>query len=132
MDKRIPSHIRMEIHKTLMVLADFSKAFDTVCFKTTINKLYHVGFSKNFLEWLANYLCGRQHYVQINDRRSSLAQSEFGEYHKAPFSVRCCSISTSVTSKMTSLLQLAAFNMQTTPPFTAAAQYRASRRRWST
>lgn len=39
---------------TLMVLADFSKAFDTVCFKTAITKLHHLGFSKYVLEWLAN------------------------------------------------------------------------------
>ena len=27
-------------------VADFSKAFDTVCFKTTIDKFYKLGFSK--------------------------------------------------------------------------------------
>ena len=63
---------------TLMVLADFSKAFDTVCFKTVITKLHHLGFSKNVLEWLANYLCGRRQYVQIDDRKSSPVFSEFG------------------------------------------------------
>ena len=31
---------------TLTVVADFSKAFDTVCFKTTIDKFYKLGFSK--------------------------------------------------------------------------------------
>jgi hypothetical protein len=31
---------------TLMVLADFSKAFDTVCFKNVIRKLSRLGFSK--------------------------------------------------------------------------------------
>ena len=35
---------------TLMVLADFSKAFDTVCFKTTLKKFYKLGFSKNYLK----------------------------------------------------------------------------------
>ena len=39
----------------LMALADYSKAFDTVCFKTLINKLYSLGFSKNFLIWLMSY-----------------------------------------------------------------------------
>ena len=37
---------------TLMVLADFFKAFDTVCFKTTLKKFYKLGFSKNYLKWL--------------------------------------------------------------------------------
>ncbi|PFX20980.1 putative RNA-directed DNA polymerase from transposon BS [Stylophora pistillata] len=63
---------------TLMVLADFSKAVDTFCFKTVITKLHHLGFSKYVLEWLANYLCGRRHYVQIGDRKSSPVLSEFG------------------------------------------------------
>lgn len=63
---------------TLMVLADFSKAFNTFCFKTVISKLHHLGFSKNVLEWLANYLCGRKQYVQIDDGKSSPVFSEFG------------------------------------------------------
>ena len=41
-------------------------------------KLHHLGFSKNVLEWLANYLCGRRQYVQIDDRKSSPVFSEFG------------------------------------------------------
>ena len=61
-----------------MLLADFSRAFHTVCFKTVITKLHHLGFSKNVLEWLANYLCSRTHYVQIDDRKSSPVLSEFG------------------------------------------------------
>ena len=43
---------------TLMVLADFSKALDTVCFKTTLKKFYKLGFSKNYLKWLLSYLSG--------------------------------------------------------------------------
>ena len=35
---------------TFMVLADFSKAFDTVCFKTTLKKFPKLGFTKNFLK----------------------------------------------------------------------------------
>ena len=61
-----------------MVLADFSKAFDAVCFKTVIIKLHQLGFSNTVLEWLANYLCGRRHYVQIYARKSSSVLSEFG------------------------------------------------------
>ena len=36
---------------TLMVLADFSKAFDTVNYKVLISKLSMPGFSKPFLRW---------------------------------------------------------------------------------
>ena len=37
---------------TLMVLADFSTAFDLISFSTTIVKFYKLGFSKPFLKWL--------------------------------------------------------------------------------
>ena len=63
---------------TLMVLADFSKAFDTVCFKTTIKKFYKLGFSKDYLKWLLNYLSGRTQFVQIDDTKSCLKSSQFG------------------------------------------------------
>jgi hypothetical protein len=66
-----------------MVLADFSKAFDTVSFdtvsfKTMINKLHSLKFSKNFLLWLTIYLSGRRHYVQINDRKSNSIPAYLG------------------------------------------------------
>jgi len=44
--------------------------------------VHHLGFPKNVLEWLANYsdLCGRRHYVEIDDRKSSpVLVSEFGK-----------------------------------------------------
>ena len=61
-----------------MVLADFSKAFDTVCFKTVIRKMFHLGFSRCCLTWLSNDLSNRRHFVQINDKKSSPAITEFG------------------------------------------------------
>ena len=63
---------------TLMVLANFSKAFDTVCFKTTLKKFYKLGFSKNYLKWLLIYLSGRTQFVQIDDTKSHLKFSQFG------------------------------------------------------
>ena len=30
---------------TLMVMADFSKAFDTICFRTTLLKLHKLGYT---------------------------------------------------------------------------------------
>ena len=63
---------------TLMVLADFSKAFDTVCFKTTLKKFYKLGFSKNYLKWLLSYLSGRTQFVQIDDTKSHRKLSQFG------------------------------------------------------
>ena len=46
---------------TLMVLADCSKAFDTVSYSVTIQK--------PFLSWMTNYLCDRRQYVQIDHFR---------------------------------------------------------------
>jgi len=36
---------------TLMVCADYSKAFETVQFKAVLAKLQEMGFSKSFLFW---------------------------------------------------------------------------------
>ena len=63
---------------TLMVLADFSKAFDTISFSATIVKFYKLGFSKPFLKWLLSYLSGRSQFVQIDDRKSSYQSSQYG------------------------------------------------------
>ena len=56
---------------TLMVLADYSKAFDTINFKSVIHKMHSMGFSQNFLRWILSYLMGRRQFVQINDTSSS-------------------------------------------------------------
>lgn len=61
-----------------MVLADFSKAFDTVRYKTLITKLFYLGFSKNFLRWLTNSLSNRFLFVQIDDQMSDNACVHFG------------------------------------------------------
>lgn len=71
-------HAMKQKEVTLMVLADFSKAFDTICFGTTITKLYKLGFTKPFLKWLLSYLSGRTQFVQIDDKQSSCKSSRFG------------------------------------------------------
>ena len=63
---------------TLMVLADISKAFDTIRYKTVIKKLSHLGFSQDYLKWTIQYLTGRKHYVQIDDKKSELCTINFG------------------------------------------------------
>ena len=57
---------------TLAVLADFSKAFDTVDFETLIRKLHSLRFSKSSLRLLTSYLSHRQQQVQINENTSSM------------------------------------------------------------
>ena len=63
---------------THMVMADFSKAFDTICFRTTLLKLHKVGFTKPSLKWLLSYLCDRRQFVQIDDKSSSCQTIAFG------------------------------------------------------
>lgn len=61
-----------------MVCADYSKAFDTVQFRSVVTEMHGLGFSKSFLQWIINYLTNRQQLVQINDSKSSLLTTEFG------------------------------------------------------
>ena len=61
----------------MMVLADFSKAFDTVRFGKRITKMYQLGFSKNFLIML-NYVSDRKQFVQIDDNQSDVIGVKFG------------------------------------------------------
>ena len=63
---------------TLMVLEDFNKAFDTVCFKTAIQKFYKLGFSKTFLKWLLSYLRDRSKFIQIDNKSSRCMSTKFG------------------------------------------------------
>ena len=57
---------------TLAVLADFSKAFDTVDFETLVKKLHMLRFSKKSLLIISNYLSHRYQYVQFDDNKSSV------------------------------------------------------------
>ena len=45
---------------TLAVLADYSKAFDTMNFAKLIPKLHKIGFSKNAIKWVVSYLTDRR------------------------------------------------------------------------
>ena len=63
---------------TMAVLADFSKAFDTVAYEIVLNKLHKQGFSKSFLKWVTNYMTRRKQFVQIDDKKSSELSVNFG------------------------------------------------------
>jgi exonuclease III len=63
---------------TLMVLADFSKAFDTVNFMTVLHKMSNLGFSRSFMHWIMSYLSERRQYVQIDDNTSESLTVQFG------------------------------------------------------
>ena len=62
---------------TLMDCADYSKAFDTVQFKSVLTKMHNLGFSKEFLLWMVDYITDRRQMVQIDDRKSDMATVEF-------------------------------------------------------
>ena len=51
---------------TVAVMADFSKAFDTVAYETVFFNLYQMGFSNNSLWWITSYLTDRSQYVRID------------------------------------------------------------------
>ena len=63
---------------TIMVLADFSKAYNTIHFDILIKKLRKMGFSHQFLRWIMSYLTERQQYVQVDDTRSEKIDTKFG------------------------------------------------------
>jgi len=63
---------------TLMVMADFSKAFDTLDHRIALKKLFDFGFSKESLKWIHNYLSKRKQYVLLNDLKSDLLTTNYG------------------------------------------------------
>ena len=67
---------RMEL--TMMILADFSKAFDSICFRKLITKMRKLGFFRDFLIWTLNYVMHRKQFVQIDDTCSEVTNVNFG------------------------------------------------------
>ena len=63
---------------TMMILADFSKAFDKICFRNLITKMSKLGFSRDFLIWTLNYVTHRKQFVQIDDTCSEVKNVNFG------------------------------------------------------
>lgn len=56
---------------TLLVLLDFSKAFDTVNHKLLLAKLDILGFEKNTCDWILSYLSDRSQMVKTNRESSN-------------------------------------------------------------
>ena len=59
---------------TLMVCSDYSKAFDTVQCRSVVCKMHSLGFLKYFFPKMIDYLTQRRQLVQIDDRKSDMAQ----------------------------------------------------------
>ena len=56
---------------TLAVMADFSRAFDTVAFEKVLSKLHPMGFSRTAPKWIASYITSRKQFVQVDDHSSA-------------------------------------------------------------
>ena len=63
---------------SLLLLIDFSKAFDMVDHKILLHKLHRYGIRGNALEWLTSYLSQREQYVSINSKDSTRAVVKYG------------------------------------------------------
>lgn len=56
---------------SVLVLLDYSKAFDCVNYNILLSMLHFLGFSHNAVKLLENYLMGRTQMVKINDTLSN-------------------------------------------------------------
>ena len=63
---------------SLLLLIDFSKAFDMVDHAILVRKLKHYGIRGFALKWLESYLSGRKQFVSINEANSETLEMEYG------------------------------------------------------
>jgi len=65
-------------HVALLLLIDFSKAFDMVDHNILLNKLYHYGVRGIAHRWLESYLSNRSQYVSVNNAASPSLNLKYG------------------------------------------------------
>ena len=63
---------------SLLLLIDFSKAFDMVDHKILLRKLEHYGIRGIALKWMQSYLSGRKQFVSISGKNSETKEIQFG------------------------------------------------------
>ena len=63
---------------SILLLLDFSKAFDTVDHNILLAKLAHYGIRGPALKWLRSYLRDRKQYVSVNNSDSSMTKITYG------------------------------------------------------
>lgn len=56
---KLSDDVRLAIDKRMLVFFDFTKAFDSVCHATFLNKLSWYSISTPVLTWLESYITGR-------------------------------------------------------------------------
>ena len=70
------------------LMIDLKKAFDGICYKTLLKKLYAYGIRGKLFNWFKSYLTNRTQYVQYGN--SKLKQKQLPMVsHKAPFWDHC-------------------------------------------
>ena len=62
----------------VLLLIDYSKAFDVIEHPILLKKLEHYGIKGKALEWFESYLSGRHQFVSVNDVDSSLKPIHYG------------------------------------------------------
>ena len=62
----------------LLLLIDFSKAFDMVDHTILLNKLNNYGIRGIALKWMASYLINRNQYVYVNNTKSNILNLQYG------------------------------------------------------
>ena len=63
---------------SLLLLIDFSKAFDMVEHSILLNKLEHYGIRGNVLKWMTSYLDNRLQFVSIDGKNSTTKHMKYG------------------------------------------------------
>ena len=63
---------------SLLLLIDFSKAFDMVDHSILLKKLYHYGIRGSALKWMESYLRDRKQFVSVSGANSPTLHMKFG------------------------------------------------------
>ena len=62
----------------MLLLIDFSKAFDMIEHQVLLRKLENYGVRGIALDWFKSYLSGRRQYVSVNGANSSVKPIKYG------------------------------------------------------